>query len=100
MPGVTRDSIISLCKDFGFEVEERKVPLDEIITAAENGKLEECFGTGTACVVSPVGYLVNKDKKMVINDGKIGEISQKLYDTITGIQTGKIEDKFNWVVEV
>ena len=100
LPGVTRDSVITLCKDFGYEVEERKVSLDELMKAADSGKLEECFGTGTACVISPVGYLVNKDKKIVINEGKIGSLSQKLYDTLTGIQYNKLEDKHNWRVKV
>ena len=100
LPGVTRDSIIKLCKDFGYEVEERKVSLDELMQVAQNGKLEECFGTGTACVVSPVGKLVNKDKAITINGGKIGELSQKLYDTLTGIQYNKLEDKFGWRVKV
>lgn len=100
LPGVTRDSIIKLCKDFGYEVEERKVSLDELMKAAESGKLEECFGTGTACVVSPVGKLVNNDKVIKINDGKIGQLSQKLYDTLTGIQYNILEDKFGWRVKV
>ncbi|MBP3201005.1 MAG: branched-chain amino acid aminotransferase [Lachnospiraceae bacterium] len=100
LPGVTRDSVITLCKDFGYEVEERRVSLDELMKAADSGKLEECFGTGTACVISPVGYLVNKDKKIVINEGKIGSLSQKLYDTLTGIQYNKLEDKHNWRVKV
>ena len=100
LPGVTRDSIIKLCKDFGYEVEERKVSLEELMVAAESGKLEECFGTGTACVVSPVGKLVNKDKVLEINGGKIGELSQRLYDTLTGIQYNKLEDKFGWRVKV
>lgn len=100
LPGVTRDSIITLCKDFGYEVEERRVSLEELMIAAENGKLEECFGTGTACVVSPVGKLVNENKAIEINGGKIGALSQKLYDTLTGIQYGKIEDNHNWRVKV
>ena len=100
LPGVTRDSIIKLCKDFGYEVEERRVSLDELMAAAESGKLEECFGTGTACVVSPVGKLVNKEKILEINQGKIGELSQKLYDTLTAIQYNKIEDKNGWRVKV
>lgn len=100
LPGVTRDSVIKLCKDFGYEVEERRVSLDELMEAADKGTLEECFGTGTACVISPVGYLVNKDRKIVINEGKIGELSQKLYDTLTGIQYNKLEDKFGWRIKV
>lgn len=100
LPGVTRDSVITLCKDFGYEVEERRVSLDELMKAADSGKLEECFGTGTACVISPVGYLVNKDKKIVINEGRIGSLSQKLYDTLTGIQYNKLEDNHGWRVKV
>ena len=100
LPGVTRDSIITLCKDFGYEVEERKISIDEVLLALESGKLEECFGTGTACVVSPVGKLINKDKEYIINNEKIGQLSQKLYDTLIGIQYNKIEDKFNWRVKV
>ena len=100
LPGVTRDSVITLCKDFGYEVEERRVSLDELMKAADSGKLEECFGTGTACVISPVGYLVNKDKKIVINEGRIGSLSQKLYDTLTGIQYNKLEDNHGWRIKV
>ena len=100
LPGVTRDSIITLCKDFGYEVEERKVSLEELVVSGKNGKLEECFGTGTAAVVSPVGKLVDSNETIVINDNKIGDLTQKLYDTLTGIQCNKIEDKYNWRVKV
>ena len=64
------------------------------------GKLDEVFGTGTAAVISPVGHLKWNDKVMEINGNKIGKISQMLYDTMTGIQWGKIEDTFNWIVPV
>lgn len=100
LPGVTRDSILTLCKEFGYEVSERKISIDEVMEAADNGKLEECFGTGTACVVSPVGKLINKNKTIIINNEKIGELSQRLYDTLIGIQYNKLEDKFNWRVKV
>ena len=100
LPGVTRDSVIQVCKDWGMEVEERRVSAEELHVAAKNGKLEEVFGSGTAAVISPVGTLKFGDEVFEINNGQIGEVSQKLYDTITGIQTGKVEDKFNWVVEV
>ena len=100
LPGITRDSIITLCKDFGYEVEERKISLDEVIKASKYGVLEEVFGTGTAAVVSPVGKLKNKNEELIINDGKIGDLSLKLYETLTGIQYGKIEDKHNWRVKV
>ncbi len=97
LPGITRNSVIEICKSWGLPVEERKVSVDELLEAQKTGKLEECFGTGTAAVISPVGKLRYKDDVMVINGGGIGEISQKLYDTVTGIQLGKIEDPFGWV---
>lgn len=100
LPGVTRNSVIQLCKDWGLPVEERRISIDEIYEAHMAGKLEEVFGTGTAAVISPVGQLRWEDKIMKVQDGGIGEISQKLYDTITGIQLGKIEDTNNWTVEV
>ena len=84
----------------GYKVEERKISVDEIQKAYEEGKLNECFGTGTAAVISPVGQLTYKGKDMIINNGKMGEITEKLYDRMTGIQTGRYEDKFGWVVKV
>ncbi len=100
LPGVTRDSVINLCKSWGMEVEERKISVDELLAAQHSGKLEEVFGTGTAAVISPVGKLRYMDEVMVIGDGNIGKTSQKIYDTITGIQWGKIEDPFGWRVDV
>lgn len=100
LPGITRNSVIQICKEWGLPVEERKVSVDELIEAHKGGKLEEVFGTGTAAVISPVGKLRYENDVMTIGDGSIGEISQKLYDTVTGIQLGKLEDKFGWRVEV
>ncbi len=100
LPGVTRASVIELCKSWNMEIEERRVSCEEIHKAAKDGTLEEVFGSGTAAVISPVGTLKFGEEIYEINNGKIGEVSQKIYDTITGIQTGKIEDKFNWIVEV
>ena len=100
LPGITRNSTIHLCKHWGYEVEERKISAEELVEAQKNGTLEECWGTGTAAVISPVGKLRYVDEVMDINGGKIGELSQKLYDTITGIQTGKLEDEFGWRVNV
>ena len=98
LPGVTRDSVINLCKSWGMDVEERKISVDELIDAQKTGKLEEIFGTGTAAVISPVGKLRYKDDVMVINGGDIGPVSQKIYETVTGIQLGKIADPFGWRV--
>ncbi|MGN1012647.1 MAG: branched-chain amino acid aminotransferase [Clostridia bacterium] len=100
LPGVTRASVIELCKSWGYDVEERKISVDELYDAANNGRLEEVFGSGTAAVISPVGNLKFGEKVFEINGGRIGEVSQKVYDTITGIQTGKIEDSFGWTIEV
>ena len=100
LPGITRNSTIQLCKEWGYEVEERKISAEELLEAQRNGTLEECFGTGTAAVISPVGKLRYVDEVMTINGGKIGELSQKLYDTITGIQTGILPDTKGWRVKV
>lgn len=100
LPGVTRDSICAVLRDMGYTVEERPLSIDELMEAARNGKLEEAWGTGTAAVISPIGQLYYKGEEVVINDFKTGELTQKLYDTLTGIQWGKVEDKFNWVKKV
>ncbi len=100
LPGITRNSVITLCKEWGYEVEERKISVDELYEASKNGTLEEVWGTGTAAVISPVGHLRFQDQVMKIKDGGIGELSQKLYDTVTGIQLGRIADTRDWVVEV
>lgn len=100
LPGITRASVIELCKSWGISVEERKVSVDEIREAALNGSLEEVFGTGTAAVISPVGHLRFSDTVIQVQDGNIGKLSQKLYDTVTGIQVGRIEDTNGWTVEV
>ncbi len=98
LPGITRNSVIEVCKSWGYEVEERRISVEELLDAQKSGRLEECFGTGTAAVISPVGKLRYKDDVMLINNNTIGEVSQKLYDTITGIQWGECEDKFNWTI--
>ncbi len=99
LPGVTRDSIITLLKSKGYTVEERHLSIDELIEAAKAHKLTEAFGTGTAAVISPIGTLAYKDEVFFHSDS-IGNISQMLYDTLTQIQNGIIEDKFNWTYEV
>ncbi|WP_458413585.1 branched-chain amino acid aminotransferase [Schinkia sp. CFF1] len=100
LPGITRDSIIQVLKYWNVPVEERKIAIEEIYEAHANGKLEEVFGTGTAAVISPVGELLWKNEKVIVNGGEIGELSQRLYDTLTGIQYGKEEDPFGWTVKV
>lgn len=100
LQGITRDSIIQLLKYWNIPVEERRISIEEIFEAHANGKLEEAFGTGTAAVISPVGELLWKNEKVILNDGKTGEISKKLYDTLTGIQYGTEPDPFGWTVKV
>ena len=100
LPGVTRRSIIELLRDWGYEVCEEHVAIADIMKAGHDGKLEEVFGTGTAAVVSPVKELDWKGDKVFISGGKIGELTQKLYDTLTGIQWGKIPDTKGWTVPV
>lgn len=100
LPGVTRDSMIHILRDWGYTVREERLSVDDLMAAGHNGKLEEVFGTGTAAVISPVGQLRYKDDVVVVNDNKTGELTQKLYDTLTGIQWGRLEDKYGWTVEV
>ncbi len=96
LAGVTRYSVLHLAREWGMKVSERSITIDEIMKAYKDGKLQECFGTGTAAVISPVGLLNFKGENIVVNDNKIGRVSQKLFDTITGIQYGEIEDKYGW----
>ncbi|MGI8313844.1 branched-chain amino acid aminotransferase [Halobacillus mangrovi] len=98
--GITRTSILEVLNEWGVPVTERRITIEEIYHAYEEGKLEEAFGTGTAAVISPVGTFNWNGKKIVINNHEIGPLSQKLYDTITGIQRGRKEDTYNWTVEV
>lgn len=97
LPGITRKSALDVCLAKGIPVSERRITIQEVADAYDNGKLNEVFGTGTAAVISPVGHLKWNDKVMTINNNEIGPISQMLYDTMTGIQWGKIEDTFGWV---
>ena len=96
LPGVTRDSIIHILKDWGYKVNETHLSVDDLMQAGRDGRLEEVYGTGTAAVISPVGALVYKGEEITINNFKIGELTQKLYDYLTGIQWGKEEDKYGW----
>jgi branched-chain amino acid aminotransferase len=98
--GITRKSVIDLLKHWGETVEERRITIDELYEAYQQGKIKEAFATGTAAVISPIGALGWKDAEMTFNDGKIGEYSQKIYDTLYGVQTGNLEDPLNWIVKL
>ncbi len=96
LSGITRRSCIEMLKSWGMEVEERLISVDELIEAAQNGKLEEAWGTGTAAVISPIGELCYQDVKYTINNFRIGSTAQKLYDELTGLQWGDKPDPFGW----
>lgn len=100
LEGITRNSVLQLLNYWNIPVSERKISIQEVQEAYKKGLLEEVFGTGTAAVISPVGELYWNDEKMIINQGKTGDLSLKLYDTLTGIQLGKEKDPFGWIVEV
>jgi branched-chain amino acid aminotransferase len=100
LPGITRDSVIYLLKHWGVKVTEKRFTIQEVYDAHSAGKVEEVFATGTAAVISPVGELCWKGQTIIINNSEIGELSQKLYDVITGIQGGTIKDEFGWTVQV
>ena len=100
LPGITRDSVIQLLNSKNIPVEERSIAFEEVLEAARTGSLEEAFGTGTAAVISPIGELKYQDEKIIVNNSEIGEITQMLYDTLTGIQNGKIEDSFGWTIKL
>ena len=101
LDGITHRTVMTIAKDWGIPAVERKISIDEVIAAHENGTLEEVFGSGTAAVISPVGVLEYKGKEYVINNGGIGEFSQKMFDYIDQLHIGAIEDKFgfNEIVE-
>ena len=100
LPGITRKSCLELIRSWGIPVEERLISAQELFDAAKAGTLEEAWGTGTAAVVSPIGLLAWEDRKEIVSGGSIGPLTQKLYDTLTGIQWGTLEDSHNWIVPV
>ncbi|SDE37004.1 aminotransferase class IV [Sporomusa acidovorans] len=100
LDGITRRSVIELAKTWGIGVSERVISIDEVYYASERGELEEVFGSGTAAVISPVGQLVWKGRKIVINENKVGEFTQKLFNYITDLQNGNVADQFGWIDKV
>jgi branched-chain amino acid aminotransferase len=100
LPGVTRDSAIELLKKWGVTVSERRLRIADVRAAADGGRLDEVFATGTAAVISPVGRLVFEDGEFGVNGGEIGELSKRLYDRLCGIQTGRLDDDMGWTTQV
>jgi len=100
LPGITRDSILKIAHRMGIGAVERTIGIGEIFRAHDEGRLDEAFGTGTAAVVSAVGEMAWNGRTITINNGEIGRYSQLFYDKLTGIQMGREEDEFGWVVRV
>ncbi len=100
LPGITRNSVLQLAKHMGLEVEERLISIDEVYETAKSGRMSEAFGSGTAAVISPVGHFYWKGEEVAVNGGQMGPIAQKLYETLTGIQYGRLEDPFGWSVKL
>ncbi len=100
LPGITRDSVLQLAEDWGMTINERMISIDEILTGAEDGSLQEVFSTGTAAVISPLGELCYKGKTIFVNDGKAGPVAQRLFDELQAIQFGERKDPHNWMVRV
>src|SRR6266850_1565426 len=100
LAGVTRDTALTLMKSWGVRVSERRITIDEVVAAADRGTLQEVWATGTAAVISPVGELAYKGRRLVVNQGKIGATAQKLYDTIVAIQYGEAADAHGWTLVV
>ena len=97
LSGVTRDSVLKLAPTLGYQVEERQIDVNDLFADIKAGKVTEAFGSGTAAVITPVGKLCYKDECIQLTGGKVGQVTQKLYDTLTGIQTGRLRDEFGWV---
>ena len=100
LPGITRKSCLELIRSWGLPVEERLISAQELFDAARAGTLEEAWGTGTAAVVSPIGLLAWEGRRETVSGGRIGPLTQKLYDTLTGIQWGTLADTHDWIVPV
>lgn len=96
LPGVTRDSVIKLAESWNIEVQERPISIDEVLEAGQNGSLQEAFGAGTAAVISPVKDIHHRGTTITIHESGRGKLGQKIYNTLTGIQHGKLEDRFGW----
>lgn len=100
LPGITRSSVIELVRDWGMNLSERFLAIDDVISAVREGRLKEAFGTGTAAVISPVGEITYKGENYAVADGKMGELAQRLYNEIVAIQYAKKEDPYGWVERI
>lgn len=100
LPGITRKSTIELGRDLGYEVSEEMLDVNDMLADIESGKITEVFGCGTAAVIAPVGKFGFQDKEYLINDYEPGPVSKHLFDELTGIQFGRIPDRFGWTYTI
>lgn len=100
LPGITRDSVIRICRSRGMKVSERSLDIAEVIDGIKAGRVKEAFGTGTAAVISPVGTIQHRGTNYAVGDGKTGKLSQDLFEYLTALQYGKAKDPFGWVEKV
>ena len=100
LPGVTRNSVLAMARQWGLTATERIITIDEVMAAHAQGELKEVFGSGTAAVISPVGALKYQDRVITIGDGNVGPISQKLFNALTDIQYGHAPDSMGWIEPV
>ena len=99
LDGITRRTVISLAREWGVTVEERPISMEEIVTAQENGTLQEVFGSGTAAVISPVGELFYQERAITVAEHE-NSLCERFYNTISGIQYGDIADTHGWITPV
>jgi branched-chain amino acid aminotransferase len=100
LPGITRDSILILGRDLGYEVEEAMIDINDLMADIKAGKVTEAFACGTAAVIAPIGLMAYKGEEVTVNDGGTGNVTQHLYDELTGIQYGRIPDRFGWTLKI
>jgi branched-chain amino acid aminotransferase len=97
LPGITRQTVLTLAREWGLNINERPIAFDEIVAADQAGTLREIFGSGTAAVVSSVGELGHASGTLTINKGEVGPVAKRLYDAITSVQYGTAPDTHNWL---
>ncbi|MCI5132571.1 MAG: branched chain amino acid aminotransferase, partial [Candidatus Electrothrix sp. EH2] len=100
LPGITRDTVLQLAEDWGIPANERRISIDEVIAAAEDGSLNEAFGSGTAAVISPIGAFGYKEKTITVNNGETGPLAQRFFDGIQHLQRNAAPDRHNWLIQV
>ena len=100
LPGVTRDSVLVILRDWGTAAEETPIDIEDVMAAARSGALEEMWGVGTAAVISPVGELAYRGETLSINGGRTGPIAQRLFDELTALHYGARPDTRKWTVAV